>query len=65
MTRCPYCQSGRIAVEPGSSLFYHCPDCTPTTGTTGYNLLKPGEVYRFDSRDCDDFEPNESETKDP
>lgn len=27
---CPYCHSGRIAVEPGTSLTYPCPDCGGT-----------------------------------
>lgn len=51
MTRCPYCQSGRIAVEPGTSLTYPCPDC----GGTGRLPI---------ADDLDDFEPNENETKD-
>lgn len=46
MTRCPYCQSGRIAVEPGSSLTYPCPDCD-------------GTGWRYVPEDMDDFEPEE------
>lgn len=61
MTRCPYCQSGRIAVEPGTSLTYPCPDC----GGTGRSSF--GDSDTVDPRDCDDpdFEPNDSETKGP
>lgn len=63
VTRCPYCQSGRIAVEPGTSPTYPCPDCrSVSTSEDTY-----GATYRFDSRDCDDrdhLEPNDSETKD-
>lgn len=63
MTRCRYCQSGRIAVEPGSSLTYPCPDCrSVSTSQDSY-----GGVFVIDPRDgedLDDFEPNESETKD-
>lgn len=47
MTRCPYCQGGRIAVEPGSSLTYPCPDCRPQDQVETMLL-------RFDPRDCDD-----------
>lgn len=56
MTRCPYCHSGRIAVEPGSSLTYPCPDC----GGTGRLLIFDAREYD----DPDDLEPNDSETKD-
>lgn len=61
MTRCRYCQSGRIAVEPGSSLTYPCPDC----GGTGRQYV-PDDVCPLDLERMylDDFEPNESETKD-
>lgn len=70
MTRCPYCQSGRIAVEPGTSLTYPCPDCrqvSTSENTYGATFLfdpRNPPTFRFDSRDCDDFEPNDSETKD-
>lgn len=54
MTACPYCQSGRIAVEPGSSQTYRCPDCQG--------------IPTFDPGDCDDrdhIETEEEETKGP
>lgn len=65
MTRCPYCQFGRIAVDLGSSLTYRCPDCGGTV-TTSENTY--GRSFIFGPRDCDDlddFEPNENETKGP
>lgn len=30
MKPCPYCTNGSIAVEPGSSSRYRCPDCKGT-----------------------------------
>lgn len=41
--RCPHCNAGRIAVDPGSSLRYACPDC----GGTGRQSL-PNDIARCD-----------------
>jgi len=65
MTRCPYCQSGRIAVEPGSSLTYRCTDCDGVARGKWRHRVERG--LGFSIRDCDDpdhLEPNDSETKD-
>lgn len=59
MSRCPYCTSGRIAVEPGSSLTYPCPDCRSVTTTQDTY----GGVIVIDPRDCDDREPAEAESE--
>ena len=52
--RCPYCTAGRIAVEPGSSLSYPCPDCRPQDQAETMLL-------NFDLRDCDDRDHVETE----
>ncbi len=75
MTRCPYCQGGRIAVEPGSSLTYPCPIAgrriksrrcccasTRATATTGTPAMT--HVTEKTAKAVSFTEPNDSETKD-
>lgn len=54
--RCHYCTAGRIAVDPGSSLTYPCPDCR----RIDYDAA--AETYQQpDPRDCDDRDYVETE----
>lgn len=46
--KCKWCTNGRIAVEPGSSLTYACPDCQGT-----------GRVLVPEPPDADDGEEND------
>jgi RecJ-like exonuclease len=48
--KCPHCDGGSIAVEPGSSQRYRCPDC----GGTGVKMKPCDECGRPTPANDDD-----------